>query len=66
MIKHYLDTMPALRPLIMVLKAFLTARSLNSAALGGLGSYALSLIAISFLQVGGMDRVKTPVTDFLS
>ena len=51
LIKQYLDTMPALRPLIMTVKAFLAARGLNSAATGGLGSYSVTLLAISFLQV---------------
>jgi non-canonical poly(A) RNA polymerase PAPD5/7 len=43
--------MPALKPLIFVLKALLIQRSLNTPAAGGLGSYALALMVISFLQV---------------
>lgn len=50
-IKKHLDSMPALRPLVLLLKVFLTRRSLNSAATGGLGSFGLILLVISFLQV---------------
>ena len=50
-IKTYLDTMPALRPLLLLVKAFLARKGLNSAATGGLGSYATTLLIISFLQV---------------
>lgn len=50
-INFYLAKMPALRPLVMVLKGFLRQRNLNSAASSGLSSYALICMAISFLQV---------------
>lgn len=52
LIKQYMDSMPALRPLILLVKTFLARRGLNSAATGGLGSYAATLLIISFLQVG--------------
>lgn len=51
-IKEYLGNMPALRPLIMVLKAFLAGKGLNSASTGGLGSFSLFMMVVSFLQVG--------------
>ncbi|EPQ60182.1 Nucleotidyltransferase [Gloeophyllum trabeum ATCC 11539] len=50
-LKGYLEKMPALRPLILVLKGFLTQRKLNSAADAGLGSFALISMIISFLQL---------------
>lgn len=43
--------MPALRPLIFVLKGFLRQRKLHSAASSGLSSYAVICMTISFLQV---------------
>lgn len=49
-INRYLAQMPALRPLILVVKGFLSQRSLNDASQSGLGSYAVTLMCISFLQ----------------
>lgn len=40
-----------LPPLIFVLKQFLLQRDLNEVFTGGIGSYSLILMAISFLQV---------------
>jgi non-canonical poly(A) RNA polymerase PAPD5/7 len=51
--------MPALKPLMFVLKALLIQRSLNTPATGGLGSYALALMVISFLQVGVSVHVRS-------
>jgi hypothetical protein len=50
-VKEYLDQMPALRPLVLVLKELLVQRSFNSPATSGLGSYTLICMVISFLQV---------------
>jgi non-canonical poly(A) RNA polymerase PAPD5/7 len=50
-IKGYLTRMPALRSLVMVVKAFLSQRELNSAITFGLNSYCVICMAISFLQV---------------
>jgi non-canonical poly(A) RNA polymerase PAPD5/7 len=49
-INDYLTKMPALRPLILVVKGFLAQRHLNDASKAGLGSYGLILMCISFLQ----------------
>jgi non-canonical poly(A) RNA polymerase PAPD5/7 len=46
---------PVLAPLVMVLKHFLLERDLNEVFTGGISSYSLILLTISFLQV-----VKTP------
>ena len=43
--------LPGLRPLVLVIKAMLTGVGLNSAASGGLGSYALVLMATALLQL---------------
>ncbi len=50
-IKHYLDEMPALRYLVLVIKAFLSQKGLDLASSGGLGSYATMCLVIHFLQV---------------
>lgn len=50
-IKQYVESMPALRPLVMVLKALLSQKELNSPATSGLASYSLTCMVISFLQV---------------
>jgi non-canonical poly(A) RNA polymerase PAPD5/7 len=50
-INDHLARMPALRPLVLVIKAFLTQRGLGSAANSGLGSYAIICMCIAFLMV---------------
>lgn len=50
-IKGYLDELPALRPLVLVVKTFLSEKGLQSAASGGLSSYAIICIVIGFLKV---------------
>jgi non-canonical poly(A) RNA polymerase PAPD5/7 len=47
---EYLNSMPPLRPLTIVLKYFLAARDLNEPYSGGVGSYLLQLLIVSFLQ----------------
>lgn len=44
--------LPALQSLVMVVKLFLSQRSLNEVYTGGLGSYAIVCMIVSFLQVG--------------
>lgn len=41
---------PALRPLALVLKAFLKQRGLNEAATGGLSSYSLCNMVLAHIQ----------------
>ncbi|KAJ7144775.1 hypothetical protein C8R43DRAFT_1070614 [Mycena crocata] len=55
-VNEYLYKMPALRPLILIVKGFLSQRNLNNAAHGGLGSYAVILMCISFLQLNPSKR----------
>ncbi|KAF7340984.1 Non-canonical poly(A) RNA polymerase PAPD5 [Mycena sanguinolenta] len=55
-VNEYLSKMPALRPLILIVKGFLSQRNLNSAAYGGLGSYAVICMCISFLQLNPSKR----------
>ena len=51
LIKDYLVEYPCLRYLAMVLKQFLLQRDLNEVWTGGIGSYSLILMIVSFLQV---------------
>ena len=49
--KEYLNEYPCLKHLAMVLKQFLLQRDLNEVWTGGIGSYSLILMIVSFLQV---------------
>ncbi len=44
-------TLPALRPLVLVLKLLLREHSLNDVATGGLGSWALANMVMAHLKV---------------
>jgi non-canonical poly(A) RNA polymerase PAPD5/7 len=50
-VNQYLDILPGARQLILVVKAFLSQRSMNEVYTGGLGSYSVICLVISFLQV---------------
>jgi non-canonical poly(A) RNA polymerase PAPD5/7 len=50
-INRFLTALPGSRQLIVVVKAFLSQRSMNEVFTGGLGSYAVICLVISFLQV---------------
>ena len=50
LVRSYMDAMPPLRPLVLVLKFFLSQRGLNETFTGGVGSYMLQLMVVSFLQ----------------
>jgi DNA polymerase sigma len=56
-INGYLAKMPALCPLILFVKGFLAQRNLNDASKAGLGSYAVTLMCIHFLQVFSLNLV---------
>lgn len=49
---------PVLPYLVLVLKQFLLQRDLNEVFTGGIGSYSLFLMAVSFLQVHGQQITK--------
>lgn len=53
-IKELLVKYPALRSLLLVIKQFLKQRHLNEVFTGGLGSYALTLLIVNFLQLHPM------------
>lgn len=48
------------RALIMVTKAFLSQRSMNEVFSGGLGSYSIICLVVSFLQVSERDSSFLP------
>jgi non-canonical poly(A) RNA polymerase PAPD5/7 len=50
-VNKLLNQLPALQSLVMVVKLFLNQRSLNEVYTGGLGSYAIICMSVSFLQV---------------
>lgn len=51
LIKTYMDQFPVLAKLVYVLKQFLLERDLNEVFTGGISSYSLILMCISFLQL---------------
>lgn len=51
LIKEFKKQFPCLEKLVMVLKQFLLQRDLNEVFTGGISSYSLILMTISFLQV---------------
>ncbi len=51
MINRFLEELPALRAIVLVIKSFLHQRSMNEVFSGGLGSYSIVCLAVSFLQV---------------
>lgn len=55
-IKKYLEHFPALRPLILIVKSYLNQRGMNEVYKGGLGSYSIICMVISFLQVRSVCR----------
>jgi non-canonical poly(A) RNA polymerase PAPD5/7 len=61
-IKRYLDYLPALRPLVIIIKSYLNQRGMNEVYKGGLGSYSIILMAISFLQArsGFLSHIYKP------
>jgi non-canonical poly(A) RNA polymerase PAPD5/7 len=50
LVRKYLEQMPALRPLVLVLKQFLYNRDLHETFTGGMGSYLLTMTVVSHLQ----------------
>jgi non-canonical poly(A) RNA polymerase PAPD5/7 len=50
LMKQYMEAMPPLRPLTFVLKYFMASRDLNQPYTGGVGSFMLQVMIVSFLQ----------------
>jgi len=50
LMERFLDAMPPLKPLTFVLKYFIASRGLNEPYSGGVGSFMLQMMIVSFLQ----------------
>jgi len=61
LVKFLQKKYPELRPLILILKAFLKSRELNETYHGGVGSFLLTMLVTSYLQrkykEGGTDKM---------
>lgn len=51
LIKHYMNVFPMLPKLVFVLKQFLVQRDMNEVFYGGISTYSLIYMVVSFLQV---------------
>ena len=49
LVKNLMIKYPELKPLMIVLKAFLKSRSLNETYSGGISSFLLTMLATSYL-----------------
>lgn len=58
-ILNYMIAFPPLRPLTLVIKQFLAQRGMNEVYTGGLGSYAVLLMTMNFLQQHPVRDVAT-------
>jgi hypothetical protein len=58
LIKDFKQRFPVLSKLVLVLKQFLLQRDLNEVFTGGISSYSLILMTISFLQVWHLCRLS--------
>ena len=59
LVKDYLRIFPTLKYLVFVLKQFLSQRDLNEVYFGGVSSYSLVLMTISFLQLHPREGART-------
>ena len=64
LIKSYLDEFPCLKPLVMVLKQFLIQRDFNEVWTGGIGSYSLIMMVVSFLQLHPRIDCRSPDVNY--
>ncbi|KAM9409637.1 terminal nucleotidyltransferase 4B [Pholidichthys leucotaenia] len=64
LIKEFKEKYPVLPYLVLVLKQFLLQRDLNEVFTGGIGSYSLFLMAVSFLQLHYREDVCGPNINF--
>ncbi|XP_028811985.1 terminal nucleotidyltransferase 4B [Denticeps clupeoides] len=60
LIKDYKKKFPVLPYLVLVLKHFLLQRDLNEVFTGGIGSYSLFLMVVSFLQMHEREEGSSP------
>lgn len=60
LIMKFMDDYPILKYLVLVLKQFLLQRDLNEVFTGGISSYSLILLTVSFLQLHPRGDAKNP------
>ncbi|KAI9906659.1 hypothetical protein PsorP6_004653 [Peronosclerospora sorghi] len=53
LVRHYMRVYPPFRPLTLVLKYFMAQRGLNETYSGGVGSFLLQMMVVSYLQHHG-------------
>jgi len=62
LVKFLQKKYPELKPMILILKAFLKSRELNETYHGGVGSFLLTMLVTSYLQrrykEGGTDKIS--------
>ncbi|XP_054856625.1 terminal nucleotidyltransferase 4B [Eublepharis macularius] len=64
LIGDFIKKYPVLPYLVLVLKQFLLQRDLNEVFTGGIGSYSLFLMAVSFLQLHPREDACTPNANY--
>ncbi|KAG0249824.1 hypothetical protein BG011_008910 [Mortierella polycephala] len=60
-VKLFMEITPALRPLTMLIKHFLTTMSCNEVFHGGIGSYTTTIMVLNFLQMH--PKIQTGMID---
>jgi non-canonical poly(A) RNA polymerase PAPD5/7 len=64
LVHSYMRSLPPLRPLTFVLKSFLASRGLNQPYTGGIGSFMLQMMIVSFLQHRERDSLNSQRPSF--
>ncbi|XP_040184650.1 terminal nucleotidyltransferase 4B isoform X2 [Rana temporaria] len=64
LIRDFIKKYPVLPYLVLVLKQFLLQRDLNEVFTGGIGSYSLFLMAVSFLQLHPREDACSPNANY--
>ncbi|XP_063801423.1 terminal nucleotidyltransferase 4B isoform X2 [Pseudophryne corroboree] len=64
LIRDFIKKYPVLPFLVLVLKQFLLQRDLNEVFTGGIGSYSLFLMAVSFLQLHPREDACSPDANY--
>ncbi|CAI5735241.1 unnamed protein product [Peronospora destructor] len=60
LVRQYVNDLPRLKPLLIVLRRTLREKALNSAYTGGLSSYAVTLLAVFMMEI---QRHQEPESD---
>ncbi len=60
MISSFIEEYPVLPKLVLIIKQFLTQRNLNEVYYGGISSYSVTLLIVSFLQRHARTRATDP------